>query len=145
MLSCRHLRDSVKRHGMETGWHGFQRFVDAAKATLWLGTTLSLAMWGILTYALDGRYAPAQMQEVVADNANVAKQVRDELLTLQEDVRRIEAWQLSEKLFLLRERLCKHSGGSGNYLVRELRDMKESYRALTGADWIEPACRDLVP
>lgn len=96
----------------------------------------------MLTYALDGRYAPASVQDVVADNGKVAKDVRNELQTLQSDVRRIELWQLSEKLFLLRERVCIENG-AGNYYVRELRDLKERYRDLAGQEWIEPSCSDL--
>lgn len=127
----------------KTSWHGFYRFVDAAKATLWLGSTLTVGLWAVLTYALDGRYAPASVQDDVAGNGQVAHQVRDELRTLQSDVRRIELWQLSEKLFLLRERVCSESSGAGNYYVRELRDLKERYRDLAGQEWIEPSCSDL--
>lgn len=37
-------------------WHGFQDWANFLKATISLGTMLTLGLWAILTYAFDDRY-----------------------------------------------------------------------------------------
>lgn len=119
---------------VQSGIHGFSSWVDFIKATLSLGTMLTVGIFIILTYALDGRYAPATVQETVKSNQAVAAQV-------QKDVSDLKTLYLQEQIFSVREAQCQATDRSWH--ARRLQDLVRQYVAVAGTQPQIPSCADL--
>ena len=118
----------------QSGIHGFSSWVDFIKATLSLGTMLTAGLLAILTFALDGRYAPAEVQATVRMNQETANQV-------QRDVSDLKTLYLQEQIFSVREAQCAATDRS--WYARRLQDLVRQYNAVNGAQPQIPECRDL--
>jgi len=119
------------------GWHGFASWVDFIKATVSLGTMLTLGLWAILTYAMDGRYAPIELAAQVSTNNLLAKNVQASVEGLQKTI-------LQEQIFDLRVRSCQVGPGSErNFLEQRLAELITQYVDLFGSRPSVPSCSDL--
>lgn len=78
---------------LKTTVTGFHAWIDFLKATVWLGGTISLGLWAMLTWAMDDRYVKHEdLQAAVADIKSTvktsARQVQCEALL--DDIQRLE-------------------------------------------------------
>lgn len=78
---------------IKTSIHGFTDWMAFAKATLWLGSTITLGLWAMLTFAMDDRYVKHEdLKAAVTDiKAAVKESVVDlKCQSLLEDMSRLE-------------------------------------------------------
>lgn len=120
----------------QTGIHGFSTWLDFIKATISLGAMLTIGLYTILTFALDGRYAAASISDQVERNGKVATQVQQQVANLKTII-------LQEQIFEMRVRGCSAQGESRRFYARRLQDLMRQYREIAGDEAIVPSCSDV--
>lgn len=123
--------------------HGFQSWLDFGKATLSLGTMLTLGIYAILTFALDGRYAPAALAATVAANGDTAEQVQAQVTQVQGSLVDLKEVILLDQIFAMKAKMCQTSGEARRFRAERLTQLEAQYQDLEGRRAIVPACEDL--
>ena len=118
----------------QSGIHGFSSWVDFVKATVSLGSMIIVGVFIALTYALDGRYASADISLEVASNGVTARAVQGQLSDLK------VLW-LQEQIFEVREKQCMTDDRS--FYARRLADLVRQYQEVEDNPPHIPDCRDL--
>lgn len=129
----------------KTGLHGFHRWVDFCKATLSLGLTISALLYAVLTYGLDGRYAPKTLQAQVAENGAVAKKVGLEVGEVRDVLEDVRASLIHDRAFNLKVKSCEASSADArHFYARQIGELEQDYRKITGNQVLPlPTCADL--
>ncbi len=123
---------------MTTNWTGFSSFINFAKATASLGIMLIGGVWAVLAYALDDRYAPA---ELVGQVSGLYAKVD----TVQASVTEIRTNQLSDRLFDLKVKSCERTTtpASKQFYAHRQQALSAEYKVLTGNAPFLPSCDEL--
>ena len=124
--------------GPKSGLHGFRTWFDFVKATISLGITISALLWAVLTYALDGRYAPAEISVAVAQNAKTASDVK-------RTVDEIQASLLQSQIFETKIKACQASSPEAKqFFAQRIQELNNQYMSVTGDRTTLPDCNDLL-
>jgi len=120
--------------------HGFKRHVDFLKATLSLGVMITLGLWAILTYALDGRYWTV---EDASAHLEAFGELRGQVGELTGTVAQIRKQQLVEAIMAAQVLACKTTGQTHIRYTHDVHNLSLEYKTLTGEDPFVPDCSDL--
>lgn len=116
-------------------WHGFHRWVDFVRATISLGGVLVIGLWAVLTWALDGRYLPAEERAQIQSNTQAVKALQENLTTLSDVL-------VGEAVFSKRMAYCQAEiPAHKQELDRQLSILIRRYTELTGQQPYLPSCR----
>ena len=119
------MSENVTPGPRRSRWHGFRDWVDFGKATLALGMTISGILWGVLTWAFDGRYAPVEVVDSIAVNGRTAKRVDEKLSATLGEL-------YYNRAFDLRVQGCQLAPGAGRQqFEREIGTLVDKYQTET--------------
>ncbi len=127
-----------------TAWHGFQRLLDYLKASIAVGAPIAAALWAMLTYALDDRYAPFEIQSNVRQNGIVASEVAQKIQQVNVQLAEIRIQSIRDSIFETKLRACNASSSEARqFFSQRIAGLNQEYTKVTGSAPFIPTCEDL--